>query len=370
MPARVLVADDSPTIRRRATTTLSEAGYDVTCVEDGLAAWNLLQAETFTVLLADILMPGIDGYELCRRVKADERIGSLPVLLLRGTFEPWDQVKAVDAGADGYVTKPFDAEALLSTLGEVLADIATTSSGASSPAPGASASDPGMDASEPDLPGPDTAVLSDPLPELAEAPLLDSADDAAEPVLDLLEPEPANAGFDVLEVADAPPPETDEPAAPLAALASSAPPALDVGDDPFGSPEPSDASPFEAPAQPLGGAPFQSAPADPVGADDPFGSFPVEPAPADPLDPLAELAPAMPAAPVFGAPAPASPRLAVAPGGGGDWDDAMIERLAERVAARLIGRDLEKIAWEVVPDVAEAIIRKRLSEIEAQLGEE
>src|SRR5687767_5889007 len=106
MPIKVLVADDSPTIRRRAASTLGEAGYDVACVEDGAAAWTLLeQGEPFGVLLCDILMPALDGYELCRRVKTDTRLARLPVLLLRGTFEPWDQSKAEEVGADGFITK-------------------------------------------------------------------------------------------------------------------------------------------------------------------------------------------------------------------------------------------------------------------------
>src|SRR5688572_25910186 len=137
MPMKVLVADDSPTVRRRAAATLGEAGYDVTCVEDGEAAWTRLDSgEAADVLLCDVLMPRLDGYELCRRAKGDPRFKDMPVMLLRGTFEPWDQAKAETVGADGFITKPFEPEALVTTLKE-LADELGLGGGAAAPESGA-----------------------------------------------------------------------------------------------------------------------------------------------------------------------------------------------------------------------------------------
>ena len=117
MTISVLVADDSPTIRRRAQATLGEAGFDVFCVEDGEAAWQELEdGRRPDVLLCDILMPKLDGYDLCGRVRGDARFKSMPILLLRGTFEPWDETRAHEAGADGFITKPFEPENLVGTV--------------------------------------------------------------------------------------------------------------------------------------------------------------------------------------------------------------------------------------------------------------
>ena len=369
MPAKVLVADDSPTIRRRATTTLSEAGYEVTCVEDGQAAWALLQdAPAFSVLLCDILMPGMDGYELCRRVKSEPRLASLPVLLLRGTFEPWDQAKAVDAGADGYVTKPFDAEALLSTLGEVLADTGgaalpvaaavPAAGGGPEPEPLHAALHPapvGFAEPPPRIAEPEP----EPEPELVAAPESDSPFGAGSPLeagpvvsgnpFDM-EPEPAAA--DALVFDPGPGAAAEPEAAPL-----------DLGSSPFG----------DGGAAPVPPAPVPPAP-DPWALSEREPVAPPAPAPPPPSLPATPLS--VTPAPFVERPSPPPPTAAsasvasVAFGGATELDEATLDKIADRVAARLVGRDIERIAWEVVPDVAEALIRKRLSEIEAQLGEE
>jgi len=307
MSVKVLVADDSPTIRRRATSTLGDAGYEVTCVEDSEAAWAQLEkGGPFDILLCDILMPGMDGYDLCGRVKTHPTLSRLPVLLLRGTFEPWDQARAEAAGADGFITKPFDADALLSTLREVIAAMGT----AVAPAPAAA------------TPAPRT-----------EEPLGGSPFGEAEDVMGVFAPE------DPLHVDAA----GDSP---LASAPMSEPEPLAFG----GADEPLDLG-----APPPAPAPVIAAPPPP----------PVVAAP--PPAPVASAPPAAPPRPST----PAPPTMAAAAvGGSGALDDAMLDRIAEKVVQRLSTEVLERIAWEVVPDVAEALVRKRLLEIEGAVADD
>lgn len=354
MLARVLVADDSPTIRRRAQATLSEAGYEVTCVEDGDAAWKALEAAPgFQALLCDILMPGIDGYDLCRRVKGDDRFARLPVLLLRGTFEPWDQARAVDAGADGFVTKPFDSEALLETMREVLSEPTAPAAPAEAEVAAPGPFDDASPLAEPEH-GPSTMKMA--------AMSLDDIRSlvSGRPVTAASVPEVSPLGDSPLGVAaDAP-----------LGLGVEAP--LGAGSQPL-----PDESVFGGPLGDLGAppAPLSMVPADddilsaeplgPLDAD--AGSGPEAPPPVG--GPLPdELVTRRPAA---AAPAPLMAAFASATAGlpAGPLDAATIERIADLVAARLTTRELERVAWEVVPDVAEALIRKRLLEIEAQLGD-
>jgi sigma-B regulation protein RsbU (phosphoserine phosphatase) len=110
---RILIAEDDAVSRRRLEATLRKWGYEVLAVEDGLAAWEVLQGEMPPSLaILDWMMPGMDGIEVCRKVR--ERSPSRPlyiiVLTARGSRE--DVVAGLQAGGDDYVTKPFDREEL------------------------------------------------------------------------------------------------------------------------------------------------------------------------------------------------------------------------------------------------------------------
>lgn len=110
---RILIAEDDAVSRRRLEATLQKWGYEVLAVEDGLAAWEVLQSEMPPPLaILDWMMPGMDGIEVCRKVR--ERSPSRPlyiiVLTARGSRE--DVVAGLQAGGDDYVTKPFDREEL------------------------------------------------------------------------------------------------------------------------------------------------------------------------------------------------------------------------------------------------------------------
>jgi CheY-like chemotaxis protein len=119
---KLLLADDSPTVRKVVEMFFGEEGYEVVAVGGGEDALRELEAgRPPDVLLADVVMPGPDGYELCERVKRDSRLGRVPVVLLVGTFEPFNEAEARRVGADTVLTKPFQSiRDLVSKVGSLL----------------------------------------------------------------------------------------------------------------------------------------------------------------------------------------------------------------------------------------------------------
>lgn len=106
----VLVADDDPICRRLFEKRLQDWGYRVIAVEDGNKAWDALQEpqSSPSLVIMDWLMPGIDGIELCRRIRQSQQGSYRYLLLVSGKDEKRDVVEGLDAGADDYLTKPFD----------------------------------------------------------------------------------------------------------------------------------------------------------------------------------------------------------------------------------------------------------------------
>ena len=111
----VLVVDDKSANRRLLEAVLSPRGYRVVTAESGEAALRLLAEDRPDVVLLDIVMPGIDGYEVCRRIRADEQTALLPVVMITASGEQ-EKVMATEAGADDFVTKPFDQSELLARV--------------------------------------------------------------------------------------------------------------------------------------------------------------------------------------------------------------------------------------------------------------
>ena len=108
--SRILVVDDEPQLRRALKSTLSAMGFLVADAATGEGALEMLRAEKFDLMLLDINMPGMDGVEVCRAVRAKSDMG-IVMLTVRGKAE--DKIRSLDSGADGYVTKPFDVGELL-----------------------------------------------------------------------------------------------------------------------------------------------------------------------------------------------------------------------------------------------------------------
>ncbi len=251
MTKTILLADDSVTIQKVVELTFLDEDFRVTAVGNGAEAIARLGETTPDVVIADVHMPGADGYEVCRRSK--ELHPSVPVLLLAGTFEAFDAEEATRCGADGHLKKPFDSQELLRRVRDLA----------------------------------QSTVVAQPRPREAE----------------VSEPEPWV-------------PETAAPAADeeMAAFALEPTTAFHV---------PEAAESYESVAA-IG---FAEAP-------------------------RVELA--------------ASPTATTAAGNGG-LSDADVERVARRVIELAGERVLRDVAWEVVPDLAEVILKARIRELEASV---
>jgi two-component system, OmpR family, KDP operon response regulator KdpE len=110
---RILVVDDDPQIRRVMRVTLTARGYEVDDVKSGEAALEKLREERFDLVLLDMSMPGMGGLEACRAIRSQSEIAVI-ILTVRDSEE--DKVQALDAGADDYVTKPYNAPELLARI--------------------------------------------------------------------------------------------------------------------------------------------------------------------------------------------------------------------------------------------------------------
>ncbi|WP_447980496.1 response regulator transcription factor [Candidatus Nitrospira bockiana] len=115
--ARILVVDDEPQIRRSLQVNLSARGYDVLTAGTGEEALQVMIHRPPDVIMLDLLLPGIDGIELAQRIR---RQSSVPVILLSAVNEQGKKVEALEAGADDYVTKPFDMEEVIARIRSVL----------------------------------------------------------------------------------------------------------------------------------------------------------------------------------------------------------------------------------------------------------
>lgn len=116
MTLKILIADDSPTIQKIVTLAFGCEDAVVECASDGEAALDAVQAFSPDIVLADIVMPGCSGYEVCRRIKEDKASAHIPVILLSGTFEAFDEEEAARVHCDGHLVKPFDTNELIETV--------------------------------------------------------------------------------------------------------------------------------------------------------------------------------------------------------------------------------------------------------------
>jgi CheY-like chemotaxis protein len=400
----ILLADDSITIQKVVELTFSDGDYRVICVSNGAQALKKIPDVRPDLVLLDVIMPEKNGYEVCEALKRNPATAGIPVLLLTGTFEPFDKKRAEQAGADGHLTKPFESQLLVS---RVEALIAATPRVASSEQAGAmdviaggelyrvdaDAAD-GMrrvPAAAPAGPPPAAAPPGPAAPEdaagrtaVGPAPTRPASAAPSEP-----DPGGAYVGFaDVGFGEDEPrivPDRFDEPPAPATST-------VRVRRDDVVPPPPPPASfarePEEsaAPPGPEGGGEFTGtfesefelqddvAPvsvAGPPAAEESEWSAPPEAPPAEAWvadeEPAAGRPPAAPGP--AGAPAPDAAKAALRPTAPGNGQPTgltpeAIELIAERVVQRMSERVVREIAWEIVPEVAEALVRKRIKELE------
>jgi CheY-like chemotaxis protein len=106
---KLLLADDSVTIQKVVNLTFADEGIEVIAVGDGDSAMDRLAEISPDLVMADVNMPGLNGYQICEQIKQDEVLRQTPVILLVGSFEPFDEDEARRVGADDYLTKPFQS---------------------------------------------------------------------------------------------------------------------------------------------------------------------------------------------------------------------------------------------------------------------
>ena len=118
-PPRILVVDDVPENARLLEAVLLPRGYDVVIANDGLAALDRVRAEELDLILLDVMMPGLDGYAVCSRLRESDDTAVLPVIMVTSSMGQ-EKTRAIQAGADDFITKPFDHDELLTRVRSLL----------------------------------------------------------------------------------------------------------------------------------------------------------------------------------------------------------------------------------------------------------
>ena len=134
MAKKILLADDSITIQKVVELTFSDGDYEVIAVNNGAKAIAKLNDVRPDIILSDIIMPEKNGYEVCEFVKSHPEYRNIPVVLLTGTFEPFDPDRADKAGCDAVVTKPFESQSLIHKVEELIDQSQTNAPTQPSPA--------------------------------------------------------------------------------------------------------------------------------------------------------------------------------------------------------------------------------------------
>lgn len=116
---RILLVDDEPVIRELVQAMLEGDGVEVQCVPDGAQAIKEAQREAPHLVLLDVVLPGLDGFAVCRLLRADPALLTVPIYMLTAKVRPADHESARRAGASGYVEKPFKAEELQRLVGDL-----------------------------------------------------------------------------------------------------------------------------------------------------------------------------------------------------------------------------------------------------------
>jgi len=113
---RILCVEDEPDVLKFLEALLVPNGYEVIKVENGEEALGKIIEESIDLVLSDVLMPKIDGFELCKRIKADERCRNIPVILITGLSDKEDRIKGIESGAEDFISKPIDPREVLARI--------------------------------------------------------------------------------------------------------------------------------------------------------------------------------------------------------------------------------------------------------------
>ncbi|WP_162294977.1 motility regulator RomR [Myxococcus sp. CA027] len=412
MPKNLLVADDSLTIRKVIGMIFATEDFQVTAVDNGLDAISRTRELRPDVVLADVMMPGKSGHEVCEALKNDPATQGIPVVLLAGTFEAFDENRARAARADDHVTKPFESQVLLDKVKALVGQKSNTMPAsaatqvrhaapqpAAAPAPVAAAAPPGARPAPPPgarpgvppgpgVPRPPGAGVPPPgarppgpgmPPGMARPPgpgmPPPGAPGAPRPPGPGMPPgmarppgpgmppgaRPPGPGMPPGARPGVPPPPggpapglPPRPGMPPGAVARPGVPPPPGGPAPGGFAHP----PVGAPQPPPGAAPQPAA-----RGRDPFGLGAPAPAAAQPSisieDSLPDQGDAEEISLDIVTPAPVAARPASARAPAADGGEALLREALSKASREVI----EKIAWEVVPQLAETIIREELERL-------
>src|SRR5665647_1326267 len=121
--AEILIAEDSPTQAAQLAHLLEEREFTVTIAANGKLALLAAQAQKPTLIISDIMMPELDGYGLCRAIKADKKLKDIPVMLVTTLSDPQDVIRGLECGADTFIRKPYDEHYLLARIDYLLMNV-------------------------------------------------------------------------------------------------------------------------------------------------------------------------------------------------------------------------------------------------------
>jgi CheY-like chemotaxis protein len=424
MPKTLLLADDSVTIQKVVGISFANEDVRIVTVDNGDDAVARAREIKPDIVLADVVMPGKSGYDVCAALKSDPELRGVPVLLLTGTFETFDEDRAARVGADGHITKPFEAQALVELVNARLAgagSAARPAKPAAPPrsAPRAAAEPEPFDFLEPEQTQPRRRGTGEPVArasttdafafedEPIDAGELESGDDdplglgneatEARTTL-LLDEDPLAdaetappAGFDADEHTSLLLPAAESPAAPRAATPADElgdpldgvfDPVLDVGgeaprasrDYDVASPELDD--PYRTRVLDEAGEPARDATprpgfAEPLFDDDLAAPDELAPPARPPAAPASTAAPAASAAAHAATPAPGS-AAALGPELRGHVHETLEKvaweafgDLSERIVREAVQR-IEQVAWDVIPRLAETLIREEIRRLKGE----
>lgn len=117
---QLILADDSKTIQKVVRLSFDNEEFEVHCFSSGMSALEHLRTHGGDIVLADVALSSLDGYDLCREIKEHAVTASIPVILLANTFRPFNVERAVEVGSDGYLTKPFETGRLVNLVESLL----------------------------------------------------------------------------------------------------------------------------------------------------------------------------------------------------------------------------------------------------------
>ena len=351
---KLLLADDSVTIQKVIELTFADEGVQVVAFSDGAAAIDRLEEEAPDIVLADVFMPSKSGYEVCEYVKHNEKLKHIPVMLLVGSFEPFDEAEARRVGADDILTKPFQSiRRLIERVGGLVsgpppvhAEVPT----AELPKTEDHVEENGrLNTEELEISTADTMPLPEELKATLEIPqssvsTQNTQNQMERPVAEVIEAEPADALLDLDELETAGGYADDEFVLELDE------PEFDNAIDVRQAPEPARAfvepEVTEAVAavgahgfsyQPEVQAPSYSE-AEVIAYEDQVHEVPEPVQTAEPV---------------------VSQASNVVPG---ELSQDMIDAIARRAVEMMSDKVIREIAWEVVPDLAELLIKRKLEE--------